>query len=156
MGAIDHSVATLRFFGDDLVPDEITALLGASPTESCRKCQELIGSKTGIVRITKTGSWRLSAARREPEDLEAQIVEILGQLTQDLSVWESLANYQPDLFCGLFMGSSNDGLTLSAKVLLSLGQRGIALGLDIYDVGDQGSTLGPNNSFKPKPLRGSA
>jgi hypothetical protein len=143
MGAIDHSVATLRFFGDDLVPDEITALLGASPTVSHRKDQELVGSKTGIVRIAKTGSWRLSAARREPEDLEAQILEVLGQLTQDLGVWESLSRYEPDLFCGLFMGSSNDGLPLSAKVLLSLGQRGIALGLDIYDVGGQGSGVGP-------------
>ena len=143
MGVIDHSVATLRFFGDDLVPEEITALLGASPTVSYRKGQELVGRKTGIVRIAKTGSWRLSAARREPEDLEAQTLEILAQLTQDLKVWESLSRFQPDLFCGLFMGSSNDGLPLSAKVLLSLGQRGIALGLDIYDVGEQGSGVGP-------------
>ena len=143
MGVIDHSIATLRFFGDDLVPDEITALLGASPTVSYLKGQELVGSKTGIVRIAKTGSWHLSAARREPEDLEAQILEILGQLTQDLNAWESLSRFQPDLFCGLFMGSSNDGLPLSAQVLLSLGQRGIALGLDIYDVGDQGSGVGP-------------
>jgi hypothetical protein len=143
MGAIDHSVATLRLFGDDLVPDEISALLGASPTVSHRKGQELVGSKTSIARIAKTGSWRLSAARREPEDLEAQIFEILGQLTQDLTVWEPLARFQPDLFCGLFMGSSNDGLPLSAKALLALGQRGIALGLDIYDVGDQGSGVGP-------------
>jgi len=143
MGAIDHSLATLRLFGDDLVPDEITALLGASPTVSYRKDQELIGSKTDTVRIAKTGSWRLSAARREPEDLEAQIMDILGQITQDLSVWESLSRFQPNFFCGLFMGSSNDGLLLSAEVLLSLGQRGIALGLDIYDVGDQGSGVGP-------------
>lgn len=143
MGVIDHSIATLRFFGDDLVPDEITALLGASPTVSYLKGQELVGSKTGTVRIAKTGSWRLSATRREPEDLEVQIMEILNQLTQDLSTWELLSRFQPDLFCGLFMGSSNDGLPLSAKVLLSLGQRGIALGLDIYDVGDQGSRVGP-------------
>ena len=70
-------------------------------------------------------------------------MDILGQITQDLSVWESLSRFQPNFFCGLFMGSSNDGLLLSAEVLLSLGQRGIALGLDIYDVGDQGSGVGP-------------
>ena len=28
MGFLDHSVATLRFFGDDLVPGEVTKLLG--------------------------------------------------------------------------------------------------------------------------------
>lgn len=125
------------------MPEEITALLGANPTVSYRKGQELVGSKTGIVRIAKTGSWRFSAARREPEDLEAQIMEILDQLTQDPSAWQSLSRFQPDLFCGLFMGSSNDGLPLSAKALLSLGQRGIALGLDIYDARDQGSEIGP-------------
>lgn len=143
MGVIGHSVVTLRFFGDELVPDEITALLGADPTVSYRKGEELVGSKTGILRTAKTGSWRLSAARREPEDVDAQILEVLGQLTQDLGVWESLSHFEPDLFCGLFMGSSNDGLPLSAKALLSLGQRGIALGLDIYDVGKQGSGVGP-------------
>ena len=143
MGTIDHSVATLRFFGDDLVPDEISALLGASPTASCVKGQELVGRKTGTVRIAKTGSWRLSATRREPEDLESQIFEILDQLCQDLRVWTAIsARYEPDLFCGIFMGGTNDRLLLSAKALLALGQRGICLDLDIYDAGDDGSEVG--------------
>lgn len=143
MGAIDHSEVTLRLFGDDLEPEEINALLGATPTAACRKGQEIIGRNTGTVRIAKTGNWRISAARREPEDLEAQIFEILGQLTQNLKVWESLSRYEPDLFCGIFMGSSNDGLLLSPRALLALGQRGITLGLDIYDGGDQGAKTGP-------------
>lgn len=143
MGALDHSVATLRFFGDDLVPERVSALLGASPTESCCKGQEIVGRNTGAVRIAKTGSWRLSVARREPEDLEAQIFEILDQLTHDLGVWDSLTCYEPDLFCGIFMAGSNDGLPLSAKALLALGQRGIALGLDIYDAGNQEPGVGP-------------
>ena len=144
MGAIDHSIATLRFFGDDLVPDEISALLGASPTASQQKGQEQIGSNTGIVRIAKTGSWRFGATRREPEDLESQIFEILDQLTQDLSVWAAIGSrYEPDLFCGIFMGGSNDGLPLSARALLALGQRGISLDLDIYDAGSDGPSVGP-------------
>jgi hypothetical protein len=133
MSALDHSVATLRFFGDDLIPHDISALLGASPTAACSKDQEIFAMKTGNVRIAKTGSWRLSAENREPEDLESQIFEILDQLTQDLNVWASLSHYEPDLFCGIFMKSSNDGLSLSAKALLALGQRGIALWFDIYD-----------------------
>ncbi|MBV6807678.1 DUF4279 domain-containing protein [Xanthomonas euvesicatoria pv. eucalypti] len=133
MGALEYSVATLRFFGDDLVPDEISALLSGSPTASQHKGQEL-KLKNSAVRIAKTGSWRLTSTQREPEDLEAQIFEILNQLTQDLTVWEHLSNhYQPDLFCGIFMAGRNDGLALSAKALLALGQRGISLDLDIYD-----------------------
>ncbi|OFS93315.1 hypothetical protein HMPREF3113_11340 [Stenotrophomonas sp. HMSC10F06] len=133
MAAFDHSLAALRFFGDELVPDEISALLGANPTVSYQKGQELVGSRTGVKRVAKTGSWRLEAAPREPEDLEAQTFEILEQLTQDLTIWASLARFEPNLFCGLFMGSGNDGISLSGKALLAIGQRGIELGLDIYD-----------------------
>lgn len=34
------------------------------------------------------------------------------------------------------MGSSNDGVSLSPRALLALGQRGIELALDIYDAGE--------------------
>lgn len=133
MGVLDHSLATLRFFGDDLVPEVLTEVLGVEPTEASVKGGKLVSPLTGKTRIAKTGSWRLKAKRREPEDLEAQIFEILDQLSADMNVWASLARYKPDLFCGIFMGSSNDGLPLSPLALLALGQRGIALDLDIYD-----------------------
>ena len=140
MGVLDHSQATLRFFGDDLIPENLTALLGAAPTEACVKGQEIIGRSTGKVRVAKTGSWRLHADRREPEDLEAQIFELLDKLSGDMGVWASLSRYKPDLFCGIFMGSRNDGLPLSAKALLALGQRGIAMDLDIYGFDDEDSS----------------
>jgi len=137
MAAFDHSQVTLRFFGDDLLPDEISALLGATPTVSHHKGQELKGSQSGVVRVARTGNWRLEAERRETEDLEAQIFEILDQLTSDPAIWASLARFRPDLFCGLFMRSSNDGISLSPRVLLALGQRGIELGLDIYEAEEE-------------------
>lgn len=135
MGALHHSLATLRFFGEDLVPEEITAVLGASPTTSYRKGDD-ISARAGTVRIAKVGSWRLEATRREPEDLDAQVFEILDQLTAHLDIWASMSRYKPNLFCGIFMASYNDGLPLSAKALLALGERGIALDLDIYDSSD--------------------
>ena len=137
MAAFDHSLVTLRFFGDDLLPEEVSSLLGANPTASYHKGQQLKGSQSSAVRIARTGSWRLSAARREPEALEAQIFEILDQLTGDPAVWQSSAPFRPDLFCGLFIGSSNDGVSLSPRALLALGQRGIELGLDIYDADEE-------------------
>jgi hypothetical protein len=136
MGAIDHSLATLRLFGDDLIPEEITALLGAPPTEGCAKGQSITSPKTGNVRIARTGSWRLRATPREPEDLGGQIIEVLDVLSKDLHVWRSLSRFEPHFFCGIFMGSSNDGMDLSAKTLLALGERGIGLAFDIYDASD--------------------
>jgi hypothetical protein len=64
MAAFDHSLVTLRFFGDDLLPEEVSALLGATPTASHHKGQELRGNQSGTVRIARTGSWQLDAARR--------------------------------------------------------------------------------------------
>ena len=143
MGVVSRSVAALRFFGDDLVPEDISALLGATPTAAFAKGQEIVGHKTGTVRIAKTGSWRLCASDREPEDLEGQVFELLDQLNQDVAVWATLSSrYQLDLFCGIFMGSSNDGLLLSPKVSLALGLRGISLALDIYDAGDERESAG--------------
>lgn len=118
MAAFDHSLVTLRFFGDSLMPEEVSGLPGATPTTSHHKGQEPRSNQSGIVRIARTGSWQLDAERREPEDLEAQIFEILDQLTDDLVVWQSLARFRPDLFCGLFMGSSNGGVSLSRAARL--------------------------------------
>lgn len=137
MGIADHSIVAFRIFGDDLVPTEITALLGCEPTVACSKGDVRIGSKTGNRYIEKTGRWSLSAEDKHPEDIPTQITELLSKLTQDLAVWDQLrSKYAMDFFCGVFMGSSNDGLEFSPEVLGLLSERGISLGLDIYDHSD--------------------
>jgi hypothetical protein len=141
MAQLQRSAVTLRIGGDDLIPDEITALVGASPTHTQFKGQQIIGKKTGTVRVAKSGLWRLCAADRKPEDMDGQIQEILSQMTDDLAVWQSIGSrFQIDLFCGLFLGGSNEGLTLSAKSLSALGARGIEMGLDIYSGDDDDET----------------
>ena len=133
MAHVQRSVVTLRIGSDDLIPDEITRLLGATPTKAQTKGEKIVGKNTGHVRIAKAGMWRLSATDREPEDMDGQIEEILSQTTSDLAVWRSIGEkHQIDLFCGLFLGGSNEGMSLSAKSLAALGVRGIELALDIY------------------------
>ncbi len=108
-------------------------MLGASPTHAETKGEEIIGQRTGTRRVSKSGMWRLCAAHREPEDIDAQIQELLSPLTSDLGIWQQIASrFQIDLFCGLFMGDTNDGLILSPDSLVALGQRRIELQLDIY------------------------
>jgi hypothetical protein len=131
MAHLARSVAALRIIGDDLVPEEVSSLLGAPPTRAERK-GEAIPTKTGE-RIAKTGGWRLEAMATEPENLDAQVSELLSLLTSDLEVWHTLRErYRLDLFCGWFMNESNEGVSISPSTLLALGQRGIELGLDIY------------------------
>lgn len=136
MGALERSVATLRVSGEDLRPEEITALLGASPTYSHTK-GDLRVSASGNERRLKFGIWHLHATVTEPEDLNAQVDELLAQLTSDLAVWRELSErYSIDLFCGWFMANSNDGVSIAPGILLALGARGIELDLDIYSPTD--------------------
>ena len=134
MGPFEYSQATLRIFGDSLVPEVVSGLLGCEPTASERKGEQIIGSRTGTMRVARTGHWRLQATRTEPEDLPGQIDELLGKLTDDMRAWAAIRETcRIDLFVGLFMNSGNNGLSVSPMHLLALGKRGIELGLDVYD-----------------------
>lgn len=77
--------------------------------------------------------WGLEAADCEPEGLDGQVQELLNKTNRDLSVWQKISGrYRIDLFCGLFMTESNEGLSLSPESLTALGERGIEIGFDIY------------------------
>lgn len=134
MGAFGYSQAILRVFGDTLVPEEVSKLLGCEPTTSERKGAEIVGPKTGRVRIARTGLWSLQATRTEPEDLSEQIDELLRKLTDDMQAWTKIRETcRIDLFVGLFMDSGSNGLSVLSKDLLALGGRGIELSIDVYD-----------------------
>jgi hypothetical protein len=133
MAQLAKSAASLRITGDDLVPEEITKLLGGSPTLAYAKGDKKVGHKTGKVWIRKGGMWSLSAANRKPEDLDGQIDEILSQLSSDLSIWAEIGKrFKIDLFCGFFMKECDEGLTLSARSMAALGVRGIEAGFCLY------------------------
>ncbi|HEY0683647.1 MAG TPA: DUF4279 domain-containing protein [Steroidobacter sp.] len=133
MAVISRTVATLRISGEELDPEEVSALLGHPPDKAQRKGDEIVGRNTGTVRIARFGMWRLRAPDAEPGDLDAQVSHILGKLTDDLTVWKHIASrFQVDLFCGLFMDKEIEGLSMSPRSLLLLGERGIEIGLDIY------------------------
>jgi len=137
MAVLSGSTASLRFFCDDLDPDELTKLLGCPPTKSESKGEEIVGKVTGQKRIARSSGWRLSAARRDPGDIDAQITEILDQLTDDKEVWQDLtARFRADIFCGLFMAEGNEGVSLTHETLEKLAARGLMIDFDIYDSSD--------------------
>jgi hypothetical protein len=133
MAALRETTMTLRFFGDDLDPDDVTARLGCSPTFGAKKGSLWI-TKGGTEKVARTGFWRLIAKDRTPGDLNAQISELLANCTNDLSKWTDLtARFEASIFCGIFMLESNEGADLSPASLKSLGLRNLRLSLDIYD-----------------------
>ena len=88
--------------------------------------------------------WTIEAAEREPADLDAQIQEILGQLPEDLAVWKYIAGeYRIDLFCGWFLDTWNEGVSISPESLSALGSRGILIDIDIYSHSEKDETDEP-------------
>ena len=80
----------------------------------------------------------MHAERREPGDFDVQISEILGRLTHDLSIWQDLTTrFRADVFCGLFMEESNEGISLSNETLQRLAERGLTIDFDIYESSDE-------------------
>ncbi|MCI0661806.1 MAG: DUF4279 domain-containing protein [Acidobacteria bacterium] len=129
-GEIDESSVSLRFFGDDLDPDEISDLLNCQPTDACRKGDILPDERYHIV--AKTGSWRLSGEIRD-DPLEKQILELFDRLSGDLEIWRKLTHqYNGDLFCGLWLEDLNRELAFTPELMNKIAERGLTLNLDIY------------------------
>jgi Domain of unknown function (DUF4279) len=132
MATVGKTRASLRIFGDDLDPDEISELLSASPTLSGKKGEVRV-DKRGLEQTATTGRWLLRVARRQPGDLDSQLVELLSPLTPDIGIWRNLvARFKADIFCGLFLKESNEGLEIRPETLKMIGSRGLSLGFDIY------------------------
>jgi hypothetical protein len=133
MAHLHRSCASFRIGGDDLDPAALTTSLGAAPSQAQTKGDKIVGKTTGHVRVAKTGMWLLEATEREPADLDGQILEVLGKMTDDIDVWRMLTSkYRADIFCGLFMKGTDEGFTISPKTLAALGTRGIELGICLY------------------------
>ncbi len=133
MAHLERSVATLRIMGDELVPEEMSRLLGAEPTSSHERGHQGVSGPSGRIVARNSGMWHLRAKETKPENLDWQVSELLGLVTSDLSVWSSIAaRFRVDLFCGWFMGSGNEGVAISPETMVALGQRGIQLSIDIY------------------------
>ena len=136
MPIISETTATLRFFGDDLDPNEVTLRLGSVPTDAIRKGDARTGKHKpdGSPLIARTGKWVRKVPAQKPGNLELQIDAILSGLTDDLAIWQDLSSrYKGNIFVGFFMAEGNEGYDLSPKTLKLLTDRGLALQLDIYD-----------------------
>jgi hypothetical protein len=127
VGPVYRTKASLRVFGDDLRPDDLTKLLGVPATSS-----EVKGAPVGRT-VSRRGGWRLASPLSENVDLADHIRWLLDATTKDIAVWRDVTSrYSVDIFVGLFLHDLNEGLSLSADLMAELGARGIELGLDIY------------------------
>ncbi len=69
----------------------------------------------------------------ENDNVDDGVRTLLARLPSDPDVWASLVNaYSVDVFCGIFIASSNRGFGISTEVSRLLADRGLEIGFDLY------------------------
>ncbi|MDP9836827.1 hypothetical protein J2T09_001572 [Neorhizobium huautlense] len=136
MATVLQTIACLRFFGDDLDPDQISKALGAAPTSAYRKGDVTL-SEAGNKAVAETGTWQLEADEEFSGELAEQIASLFAALTNDLTVWKDLsARFEGDVFAGFFMVEANEGFSLDPTLLGAIAARGLVLEFDLFSAED--------------------
>jgi hypothetical protein len=132
MAVLNRCQAALRIFGGELVPEELSRLFDHAYTKGWVKGYKY-STASGRVVVKNSGAWILDAEQTESGDFDGQISQLLAHTNVSLGDWHSLSKrFELDIFCGWFMQNSNEGIEISPQTLLMLGERNIALSIDIY------------------------
>ncbi len=127
----DEFCVSLTISGDDLAPDEITRLLGTSPTEAYRIGDPM--PRRNHTFTAKSGSWSINTVR-STHDIEQQLTELFAKLASDPAIWKSLSSrYHAYLFCGVFLSWFGHGFSMSPSLHRLLADRNLEIVFDIYD-----------------------
>jgi hypothetical protein len=131
MSAIAKSTVSIRFFGEDLDPAEITRTLGREPSTHYRKGDKRTSAGREYER--KCGAWIAAAEDKTPEAINDQLDDLFANMSQDMQSWLTLSSkYDADVFCGLFMDETNEGFSLRPATLQALASRGLEIDFDVY------------------------
>ncbi len=130
-GKPEESTVSLRIFGDDLDPDELTQLLNCQPTKAYRKGH--VVTTTMSPRTVRTGQWFLSVEKNRLQTLEEQIAELFEKLPDDLEIWKKVnKRFHASIYCGAWLKGWNRDVWFSAELLKKMADRELLIGLAIY------------------------
>ena len=154
-GPIEWFSITLRISSENLVPEQVTKLLGCEPDEAQQKGKPILRPDGTVMRIAKSGAWRLTLKPNVTDewDCAEAMMPVLERLPKAMRVWRQLTKeHAVDFFVGLSMASHNKGFELPPAVMKYLGERGISAGFDIYyDGGESAEGTGPPNHRTTRP-----
>ena len=127
----DEFCVSLTISGDNLDPDAISHLLGASPTKACRLGDAI--PRRNHTFTAKSNSWSISTTP-STRAIEEQLTELFAKLTSDLAVWSSITSrYDASLFCGVFLSWFGHGFSMSPSLHRLMADRNLVITFDIYD-----------------------
>lgn len=140
-GLVDEASVSLCIYGDDLDPEEVSRILGVTPTRAHRKGEPMRSRSSHAPQgaTHRTGAWILGVRGQAPREPEELTTALLDQLPEDETVWAGLAtHYRISLRYGLFMEAWNRGFALSPGLVARIARMHAQLDFDIYaDLGDE-------------------
>jgi hypothetical protein len=152
-----HYQVSLALTHPSLTVDRISEALGLVPAHSGSPGAQRRTPKGGALPgFNSQGFWRHSFTAPRDDELETFLASTLERLEESCSFFKELiaGGGHARLFIGLFLEQDNIGIEISPELQRRCSELGISLGFDIY--GPDQPDDGPNNSFKPSPLRGPA
>ncbi|WP_311268280.1 DUF4279 domain-containing protein [Sphingobium sp. WCS2017Hpa-17] len=132
MDSLQRAVVSLLIDGDDLIPAEVTAILGATPQLGVAKGEAFLATH-GKMMEAKTGKWQFGGDWESPPNLDRQINDVLCVLTKDMSAWTEITNrFHCYISIGGYFNDWTGGMTLAPNTLKLLSDRSLPIDFDLY------------------------
>ncbi len=134
-GEVEWFSASLQVSSVNLIPANVTNLLGAPPTESQTKGVPLLRENGSIQRTPKFGRWcrTIKAAQSDEWDI-AEVVRMLFQgLPESPQVWAEVAKEgKIRVSLGLSISSSSQDFLFDCELIQLLARRHASVWFDVY------------------------
>lgn len=122
--------ATLRVWGSELDPAEVSSLFHCEPTAGWKKGDS---HPTVKGRVADFGMWSLESQAPPTASFDEHVLWLLSRITADPEAWSGfLRMYEKDVFVGAWINHWNTAFEVSPEVIAELGRRGIPLTFDLY------------------------
>jgi hypothetical protein len=128
-GLVDETAVTLAVYGEDLVADDVTRLLGVEPSSSHRR-----GDRRGPRSAPyKKGAWFLQQRGEAPLGPEELTTTLLDRLPSDEATWIRVGElYEVQVRFGIHFYGWNRGFDLSAALIARIAKLRAKLVYDLY------------------------
>ncbi|MDA0865761.1 MAG: DUF4279 domain-containing protein [Cyanobacteria bacterium] len=127
-GAVAKTSITLAIYGDDLIPEEISQLLGYE-AKYIRRGER----RNPRASPYKKSAWLFNQKGEAPITAEEIIREILSKILTDSGIWKELASrYDVQVRIAIHMKNWNQGFDLSAETIQQIAGLGAKMVFDIY------------------------
>ncbi len=127
--------ASLHVSGADLLPDNVTNLLGVSPSQSQIRGTPLLRDDGSVRYIPKFGRWSrtIKAAETDEWDISEVLKLLFSDMTTNLEDWAKVAHLgRIHISLGLSLAQTNQEFELDQDLLRFLGERSISVWFDVY------------------------